>query len=711
MCWSSTIELASLPNQIHYKNTFVETVHAFAENFEVLSQKQRIFYIELLTIYEIYTRKLAEILSKNPPEIIVDEKTVAASPIVQFEDKNYFKGFMVDFEYMNLNEKFISVLDRDYYPLNVFFEARNALPQDEFKIVNKLVLLLNKENQMGLSADKINRLKDKARILFFKRSNVRFFLMYMFLYLAQKERNIEINPEIIEIVEDLIVDYIPNFFTMSKVDYESLIFIIYVCYEIHFCSLDQRDSIFSHKFLRFLKGLGVWHKEQLWAQCIEIMKKIAVNPFIDLYYSSPRHQATHGCKVQVKYIKDIYEFAVFVGFHLLKVPFNTLFDIFNAINEKSKDININAIIDISKELEEHFEKTFTRVSSPNIDFGVSNDRRVAIEMILKKALKFLSFKEDKLLCLLHLNKYFYRKFSSVVFKQALYEENISLKTRVRLWQTICESDSDLQIFLDKDDLEKQQEKLDKILQMSNLVHLIKLDVKRTSFINDTDRTLLESVLLKTAKNFPSILYYQGMNCIGGFLTIYSQSEELSYNVLNYLIKNKLEKYFRNNFSQLNKILFVSEKLLAQHNPEFMQLVLQNNIKTDFYLSPLVLTIFTCTLQYVDAKTLVSKLFDLFIAGGWKFIFRFVVYLSMKITHTIKGLRHEMVLMFLKKDIFEVMRDLESSSLKAQLLDIPISSSEIREIEQEYNRSRFIVDVYWAEFYENKKLRIKMQKSG
>jgi hypothetical protein len=650
-------------------------------------------------------------VNHNPKEFFIDEKSIDSEAIVIFQDKNYFKGFLVDFEYMNLNDKFINSLDRNYYPLDHFFSVRNSLTSSELKIMDKIVLLMNKQNNLDLTAEKTAKFKSKSMTLLNKFQNVKFLLLYIFLYLSQKERNIEINQEIVEIIEDIVVDYLPNFFTLSKVDYEALVYIIYICYEINFISLAERQTVFTSKFLKFLKSLGIWHKEEFWTECISVFKKMAGNPFVDLYYSSLRNYSKHGSKVNIKYMKDVYEFAVFVGFHLLKVPFNSLFDIFNSINDRDKDINVNVVMDISKDLEDHIGHNYSKVYVSMINSGVSKERHLSIEFVIKKAIAYLDFEKDSLLNLIYLNKQFRRRLYPTVFKQILFKEDIQKDLRIKLWNSVTESDEDLQIFLDKDFPEKQTEKYEKILQMANLVNLVKLDVKRTSFISEAKREMLEVLLLKTAKNFPSILYYQGMNCIGGYLVEYTESEECSYNVINYLLKNKLEKYFRNNFSQLNKILFVSEKFLQTYNAAFVEIMKENNIKTDFYLSPLLLTIFTCTLQYVGAEPFIAKFFDLFIAGGWKFVYKFIVYLSWKLLPLIKDYKHENLLIFLKKDLFDVICGLELHSFKYELKKMPISNAQIRANEQEYNHSRFIVDIYWAEFYENKKLRIKSRTSS
>lgn len=43
--------------------------------------------------------------------------------------------------------------------------------------------------------------------------------------------------------------------------------------------------------------------------------------------------------------------------------------------------------------------------------------------------------------------------------------------------------------------------------------------------------------------------------------MYTESPKTAYVLLNYILQNRLDKYFRNNFQLLNKLLFISEKII------------------------------------------------------------------------------------------------------------------------------------------------------
>ena len=87
-----------------------------------------------------------------------------------------------------------------------------------------------------------------------------------------------------------------------------------------------------------------------------------------------------------------------------------------------------------------------------------------------------------------------------------------------------------------------------------------------------------------------------MNCIGGFLLKYTKNYEISLDIFNFVMKKFLEPYFRNDFFLINKLLFVSEKLIRRKNPGFLEKTDLLGVGLDFFFSPLLLTLFTASLQ-------------------------------------------------------------------------------------------------------------------
>lgn len=58
-----------------------------------------------------------------------------------------------------------------------------------------------------------------------------------------------------------------------------------------------------------------------------------------------------------------------------------------------------------------------------------------------------------------------------------------------------------------------------------------------------------------------------MNCIGGFLLVFTDDYLSSEIIFNYLMKEKLSTYFRKNFMHLKKLLFIFERLLKIYIPK------------------------------------------------------------------------------------------------------------------------------------------------
>lgn len=86
-----------------------------------------------------------------------------------------------------------------------------------------------------------------------------------------------------------------------------------------------------------------------------------------------------------------------------------------------------------------------------------------------------------------------------------------------------------------------------------------------------------------------------MNCIGGFLLNYTNSSRSSEKIFSFLIEKRLLKFFENDFAKINKIIYVSEEVLYKYNNKFLIILQNHSITSDFYMSPIFLTIYTCSL--------------------------------------------------------------------------------------------------------------------
>lgn len=650
-----------------------------------------------LNLYATFCKKLLENITNLETSVLQSDFEVRPRAVCESLRTDDFKGLFIDFEYMNLSGKMKQLNQEIFYPINRYNYYRGQLNDAERKIFEKLILLLSEENSKYLNPEKIAKLRSKAQSVTKKRAAIRCFILTLFLYLAQKDHEFHFNTPVLEIIEELLIDYFPSCFVTESVDHEFAFFLLYICYEIYFFKMANNPQHFSLKLEKFVKSFAVWHRKDFWEEFLKFAKSVVVNPFVTFNVSLPKN---FGIKLQVTNWQKIYLYAINLGFYLLKLPFAGLFDVLNEINGRQKNVPQNLIIEMSKTLEPNLEKNYSARKVSVREMSLAIDKEKAIRMCLKFALEFLNPKVDKVTKLMFLNKNFYKDIRKTVFKRILASCVKQKEKQVRLWEAIADCDQGLESVLEKlstngvDPAPPTRE---------DIANIIRLDVRRTTFIKPEMKQPLENILLKTARFFSAINYYQGMNCIAGFLLTYTNSEPVSTKVFYYLTLTKLETYFRHNFAYLSKMLFICEKIIQKLNPLFDDLMQQNQVSVEFYLSSFLLTVFTTILQFVDCWPVIGRIFDCLISKGWIQVYKLIVYLTLIINSNIQGLKQDQLLLFLKQDINKVVGSLNADTLMAEVDAIPISKAEVRFFSKEYDKTKFVVNAYWNKFWqENKK---------
>ena len=231
--------------------------------------------------------------------------------------------------------------------------------------------------------------------------------------------------------------------------------------------------------------------------------------------------------------------------------------------------------------------------------------------------------------------------------------------------------------------------------------LIKLDCRRTGFCSAYQNEL-ENLLKEIAKKFPRTGYYQGMNCIGGFLLKYSNDYEFSLLVFNYLVENRLEKYFSQNFKNLKQLLFLSEKIFELYIPKFHSHFKSLGIGTEYFMSPIVLTLFTGSLQFIENYQLVANLIDIIIVDGWIGFFKVLVVIMQKLEKVLLKKDYDELLNFLTKELYEDLIDFNFNSIKREISKISIPENLLDGLEIQYEDTTVVIEQYWINFYEKRR---------
>ena len=572
-------------------------------------------------MYEIYYKKILETLLGVEQTSNLTDLSFPQNSVIRFNKSKNFKGFFVDFEYVSLNGKLKSISSEKCFPLNKFNSLKLLLSDRDKAKCDKIILMLSQLNSEHLQVNKMEKIKRSLLNFQTNKNNVPFLIIYLFLYLCQKEREFSFNAPMVEMLEELIFDYIPNLFLPNKTDYETLFFITYICYEMNFYKVVVQSELFSFRIVKFLRSLAIWHKPQLWCEFVNMAKNVAKNPIITMFFSSLKKYPKE--KVPIVYIRDIYQFLIYVGFHLLKIPFNVFFDMINEANEISKDLRINVIMEMSKELECHIERNYSKKNVSIRNVQILGDRNKMVKKCLKQALLFLEPLKDNIIKLLFLNKNFYKTFRKTVLKRFVQSNLKNKHIQIKMWLLIVDCDlSFMEIF------KRISENFDSGTTILNkngpIANQIKLDVNRTNFVPLNLRSILENILVSTSQEFTLLSYYQGMNYICGFILSFTQDKEQTLKIFNYLICKKMDIYFRNNFANLRKMLFISEHLVRKYNPTFDEHLSRCSVTTDYYLSSFLLTLFTNSLPQIDNFAIIARVFDILISMGWLGVYKFVV---------------------------------------------------------------------------------------
>jgi len=165
---------------------------------------------DVLTTFEIFARKVSETMTDlEKSSAFTCSLNFPQHPVVLFDKTTPFKGMFIDFEYMSLNGKFKAIRSDRCYPFNVFNALRPLISEADKTKCDKLVLMLDLENTRHFAGSRIDKIKKSLTVFSTKKSNMKYLVLYLFLYLVQKEFEMDFNYSIVDIF---------NFFLKVDVD-------------------------------------------------------------------------------------------------------------------------------------------------------------------------------------------------------------------------------------------------------------------------------------------------------------------------------------------------------------------------------------------------------------------------------------------------------------------------------------------------------------
>lgn len=227
------------------------------------------------------------------------------------------------------------------------------------------------------------------------------------------------------------------------------------------------------------------------------------------------------------------------------------------------------------------------------------------------------------------------------------------------------------------------------------------DVKRTTFCM-TQKNDLIKLLKRISLNHPKTGYYQGMNCIGGFLLKYSNNYKTSLQIFNYLMERRLNKYFAEKFKNAKQLFYVCERLFELYLPNFYTHIKKLNIKAEEYLLQTQLTLYTASLQHIGNFSLIANIFDLVIAEGWAGFFKIIIFVFKKLENRIIKMNHEKTISFLQRGIYETIVEIDIENFKDDISILTIPKNLMMAIEYQYVDTAAIVQEFWNDYYDKRR---------
>jgi hypothetical protein len=602
--------------------------------------------------------------------------------------KSNFSDYYVEFVYYNLKKREKNKPSDDFYPFHQFMEMKDIYTKD-FRFIKDFSMLLVKENEGFLTGGKLKRLRNKLASLPLESPNL-FMRFQLLVQLHSKEIKC-FNKSVTRLFEDWVLHYVSKISDAELAfDFENLLGLLFICFEIQTSAEMFEIEFLSKDFIEALRNIQYFQSLSFWERAINYAMYFVNTE--DLCFFKSLDSPKRNFKFTIKSKSDILRLFISIGLGLLGLPLADVLDIFTRINHSHSIISQISFSEILRKFEPFIiEKSRDQVRAKENKILTLKDKPKVIHFVLKHAVNYFSDKHD--LCnLLLLDKSTYEEVRMQVYSHVLSMLPYNNVDRLLVWKLISSTECVRKLISDQDlsgiQIDKKNDSL------------IKCDVRRTQLINE-NKDLLEQILVEVSRLFPETNYYQGMNTIGNFLLNYSNDYATAKQIFIYLMNNDLQTYFSNNFGRLKELLYVAERLLDIHVPKISAHLLKLQVMNEYYISPIILTIYTVSFQFVENYPFVIQAMDLFMVEGWTGFFKVFVIVMRMVESKVLEMNFELAMEFLNKGIWQNLNELKIENLNSEAQKILISPNDIMNISCDYRNSRKIIDNSWETFAERK----------
>mmetsp|Transcript_14405 Transcript_14405/g.16517 ORF Transcript_14405/g.16517 Transcript_14405/m.16517 type:complete len:528 (+) Transcript_14405:264-1847(+) len=174
-------------------------------------------------------------------------------------------------------------------------------------------------------------------------------------------------------------------------------------------------------------------------------------------------------------------------------------------------------------------------------------------------------------------------------------------------------------------------------------------------------------------------YCQGMNFIAGMLLTF-MSEEEAFWLLVFVMNEKpcrMRGLFGEGMKETHQVLYIAEKLTYQFLPKLAKHMESQSIHITMYATQWLLTLYTSSFQF----DLVTRLWDCFLAEGWKIVYRVMLALLQNSQSTLLTLSFEEILAHFR----ELPQNTNGNMIIEIALKIPLRRRHIVKYQKEYAR--------------------------
>lgn len=650
--------------------------------------KNNVFKNQVISTFEMFTNKISSNLFNGESDNSLQPSENIQLSIVYKKHRNEFSDYYVDYLIFKLkNVRKMNFYEDLFPPFKRLVQIEKLLKNDQADFAIELSLICFMENEAFVNDRRIYRLIGKIKEIDDQIDVFKFFFQFLFAVWLEKDQMFVFNTHVIELIEFWILR---NYKEIENQSNEFIFSLIFVLTGIFANQNERNFKFFTGNFLKLIFELKIWTKNAFWKSAVENFtnylrwsEKIYFIDFLTVEKSVKK----------IKSFLHIYDMLLQIGVIFLKISLNSMLDILNEINEQRNDIPLEELQKISLNFESKWIEVkkvrYTTLSERIIKMNNSSPKLV---IVLKLCLPFLQ-NDENIIRLITLNSLFNKKLHGKILKQFLIDSTLEDEKRIKIWLKLSE--------IHCPNLDHEITKSFLLTIDPKILNIIKMDVKRTNFAKFFV-VELEKMLVNMALRYPKVNYYQGMNCIGGFLLNFLDNYDNADRVFSLLVKTRLEKYFSNNFENLKKLIYICERFVKMFLPRLYDHLDRLNISNVFYISPFILTIFTSFLQYFQNYNLIVQIMDVFIAKGWIGFFQILIYLFQRFEDKLIEKNYDTTLTFLNKQIYDYMFKMKFSDLKTELKTIHITKTQVEKFGMDFDKSRFVIENYWNEYYDRKR---------